>query len=200
MKAQLAISVAATILSLGCREGDTSAPTYRAAEQEVVRSLLDAEFTDTAEHTSPPEVVLRDHFVSQDSLSVEGAITSLRDSVPQLPRNVEERFRRIQGDTSALSPFAIARGAVFLFADSARRRIFAGFQRDTLGWTTFRREHPRANGVVSISRVALSNDGTWALLYAGRRSDYLAGRGFLYVLRKDGGVWRIIERAMLWVS
>jgi hypothetical protein len=38
------------------------------------------------------------------------------------------------------------------------------------------------------------------MVYVGEQGDWLSGAGYLYVLRKEGGIWRIRHQQMLWVS
>jgi hypothetical protein len=57
-------------------------------------------------------------------------------------------------------------------------------------WRVFRAAFPRAeSGLVTLARVGLSSDRTWAITYIDSQGDWLAGAGHLVVLHKVNGVW-----------
>lgn len=68
------------------------------------------------------------------------------------------------------------------------------------GWSGFRDRHPESAGFVTTSRAVLSSDGRYALVYVGHFAGELAGRGFLHLLVRDGGTWRVRTSALIWLS
>lgn len=54
--------------------------------------------------------------------------------------------------------------------------------------------------IVSVSRVGISHDGHWAMVYVGSQGDWLAGAGYLHVLYDDAGIWRVRYSHLLWIS
>lgn len=68
------------------------------------------------------------------------------------------------------------------------------------GWKAFQRRWPDANGYVTVSRVAFSDDGETALVSCSHVFGALGGAGTLVLLVHDGDGWRIAERIGLWVS
>ena len=58
----------------------------------------------------------------------------------------------------------------------------------------FRDAFPGANDVVSVSRVALSEDGRWAVMMASIECGMLCGRLYGYLLEKVSGAWTFTAR------
>ena len=66
-------------------------------------------------------------------------------------------------------------------------------------WTAFRKKHPRPQGIWMFSRVGISRDGQWAMMYVVSRSGNCED-GTVYVLRQEGDAW-VIDRLMpVWVA
>ncbi len=70
------------------------------------------------------------------------------------------------------------------------------------GWEDFYFDHPGAIGMVTISRPGISMEGTTAFLYLGHQSGIRAGGGYIRVLKKSNGVWRVLDEIFggYWVS
>jgi hypothetical protein len=155
-----------------------------------LRALLDSSY-------SAPELLLEEQFESVDDQELGLAAEWLADSLPDVPRDLVRDFSRVATDHSRIEPFALGRSTLHLLADSTQARFF-GLHKP--GWEGFRRAFPKGGGIVSVSRVGLSRDGHWAMVYTASQGDWLAGAGYLYVLYNDGGIWRERHRRMLWIS
>lgn len=68
------------------------------------------------------------------------------------------------------------------------------------GWPELRARHSNSAGFITASRVVLSSDRQQALVYIGHFVDGMAGRGFLHVLVRDGGTWRVRKSVQIWMS
>lgn len=69
------------------------------------------------------------------------------------------------------------------------------------GWDVFRAAYPEAGGFFMFGKVFYPvPGGDRALLYAAHASDWLAGGGFVYFLRKIDGVWRVEGKQTMWLS
>lgn len=68
------------------------------------------------------------------------------------------------------------------------------------GWSGLHDRHPNSAGFIAPSRAVVSSDGQHALIYVGHFADGLAGRGFLHVLVREGGTWRVQKSVPIWVS
>jgi len=82
-----------------------------------------------------------------------------------------------------------------LISDAARDHIFGQG-----GWKMFYQQYPNCRGIVDLSRVGFDKNKAQALLYVGNQWDYLAGEGFLVFLENKDGEWKIVDRAVIWVS
>ena len=78
----------------------------------------------------------------------------------------------------------------------------AGLPRSDPGayWTAFRERYPGYSGVIRLSGIGRSVDGSRAAVYVTYGCGGLCGAGHLVTLRNDGGSWRVVEARMLWVS
>ena len=156
----------------------------------MLRATLDSTYTAS-------ELMLTDHFESVDDQRIGYAAELLADSLPDVPRDLIRDFNRVATDESRIEPFELGRSRLHLLADSTLARFFGRYKP---GWEGFRRAFPRGGPIVSVSRVGLSRDGHWAMVYVGSQGDWLAGAGYFYFLSNEGGIWRERHRRMLWVS
>jgi hypothetical protein len=77
-----------------------------------------------------------------------------------------------------------------LLSRKEERSIFAeGADARRNGWKRFYERFPGSPGIITVSRVGFNRDRTMAMVYVGWQSDYLAGHGQLYVLKKQDGKW-----------
>lgn len=67
-------------------------------------------------------------------------------------------------------------------------------------WREFGRRYPRAAGLVSLSPVAYSADGTAAMLHVAFASNALIGHGEAIVLKFVAGAWYVVDHVGTWVS
>ena len=187
----------ALAFALACGSHRPSADERQQTELAVWRLVLDSSYGAGA----GDEVVVEERLRALTSSSLRFSERWARDSVPDLPPNVFDNFRRAMADTSAITAFAVHRGTMRMISSDSMRYYFPGDPRGEVpGWSAFRLAHPHARGIATLSRVGLSDDGMWALVYSGRQSDWLAGAGFLYVARRGQNGWAIVRRRLLWVS
>ncbi len=74
------------------------------------------------------------------------------------------------------------------------------FAQEGDGWERFYNTFPGAQGIMDISQAGFNPDFSRGLVYAGNQSNYLAGIGHLYFLKKTGGRWQIRNSVMVWIS
>jgi len=67
-------------------------------------------------------------------------------------------------------------------------------------WRNFWRTYPRAIGIMSLSRPAVSADGLHAVLYSGIACGDDCGMGLLLRLTLVEGRWTVVGRDIVWVS
>lgn len=143
------------------------------------------------------ELLLEDHYQSVDDQRIGYGAEWLADSLPAVPRDLIRDFNRVATDKSRIEPFELGRSKLHLLADSTLARFFGRYKP---GWEGFRRAFPNGGPIVSVSRVGLSHDGRWAMVYVGSQGDWLAGAGYFHVLYDDAGIWRVRYSKMLWIS
>jgi hypothetical protein len=71
------------------------------------------------------------------------------------------------------------------------------------GWEMFYDKHPDSPGIISLSRVGFSRDGSVAVIYMGNTKHWLAGHGSLRVFEKINGKWKENRHSPIgprWVS
>jgi hypothetical protein len=165
----------------------------------VLRAIIDSSYTRTLPDSmaGAPEALLDDHFDDVEGGRASDVAEWVADSIPDIPRELIRDFARVATDRSRIEPFALGRSRLRLLSDSTLARFFGRLKP---GWEGFRRAFPQGGGIVSVSRVGLTHDGRWAMVYVGSQGDWLAGAGFVYVLHHDGGIWRIRHRQLLWIS
>ena len=74
------------------------------------------------------------------------------------------------------------------------------FQKGHDGWEKFYKQHPKAAGYWDFSLSGHNSAGDEALVYVGHHCGWLCGTGHLYLLKKQDGNWKVINRLMLWIS
>jgi hypothetical protein len=67
-------------------------------------------------------------------------------------------------------------------------------------WGSLRAQFPDFVGVLEFASPAYSADGTVALLYFWTGCGDLCGSGYLYLLEKSGGHWKVVKTFSPWVS
>jgi len=70
------------------------------------------------------------------------------------------------------------------------------------GWTEFYKLYPNSRGIITLSRPGFSKDSTLAVIYMGEQSNFKAGYGRIYVLKKHDGKWVNTELSIgpRWIS
>jgi hypothetical protein len=195
----LVLSIYSSTVSWACSPALPSQD-YDRRELAVYEDLLASRYQTGGDSSQAAEILLSERFWRPETTYQAELMQLLRDSVPGLPESAITAFRSAQSDTSRIPMLSLRSQRVHLLSDSVMREYFPAKIDTSRGWKAFRRAFPHGGGIVSISRAGLSSDGRWALIYAGRQSDWLAGAGYYYVLRFDRGVWRVVYERMLWVS
>jgi hypothetical protein len=153
-----------------------------------------AEFTRL--HQAPPTFLVFDQtaivleqdlgFVSKD-LPKQLVDTLLYNSLPQSI-----------GNYSPPSPFQLSSvrtlGAVL-------KAVKPGLVRaHYYNWDLLHAQFPDAAGILEFSAPAYSPDGSAALVYFWTGCGSLCGRGYVYILEKSDGTWRVARTFSPWVS
>ena len=73
------------------------------------------------------------------------------------------------------------------------------FFRNGPEWKAFAKKHPQPQGVWMFSRIGVSGDGEWAMMYVVSQSGNCED-GTIYVLRQDANAWVIDRTIPVWVA
>jgi hypothetical protein len=68
------------------------------------------------------------------------------------------------------------------------------------GWRRFYREHPRSPGLITLSRVGFSLNGSKAFVYLGRESGTWSGDGHAYLLERSPSGWVVARSVQTWIE
>ena len=105
-------------------------------------------------------------------------------------------FKRRNEDSQSLRGTLTYYPGLVFWAREESNAVFT----DMNGWKKFYELHPNSGGILTLSAVGFSNDGTQALVYFARTCGSLCGEGSLYILNKVNGVWMIQRKQNAWVS
>jgi hypothetical protein len=106
-----------------------------------------------------------------------------------------ESFRRIRNASVQLDPESLSVPNATIVASADLDAIFR-----EKGWAAFRDRFGGAWGLIRLSRVGFSLDGTQALMSMSGSCGPLCGSGDYVLLRKIDGRWRVAARVMAWIS
>jgi predicted small lipoprotein YifL len=84
-----------------------------------------------------------------------------------------------------------------LLTEDNMRQIFNVNQN---GWDAFYADYPGAPGITTLSRVGFNDAMDQALVYIGTQSHWLAGAGYIVLLKKVNGAWVVDQKVMTWIS
>ncbi len=84
-----------------------------------------------------------------------------------------------------------------LLTEENMRQIFNVNQN---GWDVFYADYPGAPGITTLSRVGFNDAMDQALVYVGTQSHWLAGAGYIVLLKKVDGAWVVDQQVMTWIS
>jgi hypothetical protein len=68
------------------------------------------------------------------------------------------------------------------------------------GWKAFYKKYPGATGFTLLSRIGFDSAHDQALVYLGNSCGLLCGHGYLVVLRKHDGKWKVLKQGSIWAA
>lgn len=152
--------------------------------------------------------------VIDDTLSLKGIVFNddIRDVKTSLIRSnagrkkieeaIRDLFRKNSGDCK-ISAIGIP-SLKHVLISAAESNSFFGPEKpkEKDGWAMFYEKYPDSPGIIKLSRVGFSRDGSVAIVYMGNQSQWLAGSGGLVAFEKKDGQWRILHfnSGRRWVS
>jgi len=67
-------------------------------------------------------------------------------------------------------------------------------------WELLRAQFPEVAGIIEFASPVYSSDGTSALVYFWTGCGDLCGSGFVYVLEKASGTWKVVRTFSPWIA
>lgn len=67
-------------------------------------------------------------------------------------------------------------------------------------WKKFYEKYPSSSGIINFSNVGFNTDMSKALVYTGQGCGELCGAGYIVLLAKEQGVWKVKGKRPEWVS
>ncbi len=198
MPRKLPLFALLVLLLAGCGPRPTSSPPTPSAEQLQLeeQAVYAAVLNDTLNASM---VVLMDATatdpggVENTASTVEYASQNLRD----LDKTTIEDFK-VRNDKAYPLPPDMDLGIEYILLTQAQRNEMFGPNQS--GWETFYNNYPDAPGITDLSRVGFNAAFDQALVYVGTQSQYLAGAGYYYLLKKIDGTWTVDQKVMTWIS
>jgi len=119
--------------------------------------------------------------------------------MPQLSRDTIDDFHTRAKECRALARQLDIPVAYVLVGQKDLEPLFprGEFDRE---WGRFRAKYRESSGIVSFSNPGFNRDFTQAVVETGQRCGGLCGAGFLVLLTKDQGAWKVTTKIVTWVS
>lgn len=116
----------------------------------------------------------------------------------KLPSRLVASYRSRNATTYTLSANLDIEQDYTMLPQEEFERIF--LRRNGSVWAPFQESYPEAGGVIFFSRVAFDRKGEQALATFSYRCGDLCGAGGIYLLVKEGAVWKVEKELMAWQS
>jgi hypothetical protein len=131
--------------------------------------------------------------VENTTTVVEQALSQLTDVDPQTAASFQ-----VRNDAQySLSPDMKLEQEYVILTEDNMRQIFNVNQN---GWDVFYADYPGAPGMTTLSRVGFNDAMDQALVYVGTQSHWLAGAGYIVLMKKVNGTWTIDQQVTTWIS
>lgn len=84
--------------------------------------------------------------------------------------------------------------------DEQLKKDFAYKVDGYMNWELFSEKYPKTDSIYTFSRAGFSRDGNKALIFVTFWCFSACGEGNYYIMKKENGEWRIVDRLMTWIS
>lgn len=175
------------------KEGAPLAAAEREARKAEVRQLALERFAreDTA------QLVVFDHTLIA---TLEPRLQAfLGTALPALARSALDDFAKA-ASVSKPTPSTAFRLPVRRLSAQEETALFAPRDAGKDGWARYRERYDHASGIIRLSDVGLSVDGTTAVIAVDSQAHWLAGSGETWFLRKTAAGWEKLAVLRRWVS
>jgi hypothetical protein len=166
----------------------TNAPVPESANEEynVYSALLNSRFTDNR---------IKLIVIEEQTQASKTSVEDYAKNIPDLQQETIDDFYKANQQSHKLErqfnlPFNYT-----LISQAELKNIF-----DSGGWDNFYKKYPNSPGITSLSGVGFNAQKNQALVSIGTQSHYLAGAGYIVLLAKENGIWRVKQQVMTWIS
>ena len=152
----------------------------------------------------PEEAWANKRFVIEDSTatykeeSEETSRWGFRSNSKEAP--AKKTIHALTSKAAISCPLATRFGDPNSYQMVSRDEIESLFKKGQDGWDKCYKKYPNAGGFWEFSRPGLNDNGDEALMYVGHHCGWLCGTGHLFLVRKQGETWKVVNRLMLWIS
>jgi hypothetical protein len=175
----------------------TPAPTISAADMDTEEIAVYAALF-AAMYPDQP-LVLMDQTATGPG-GTGNTVSTLEYALGQMTGVAPETAASFQVRNEAAHPLdpEMALGIQFVLLSEINMRDIFNVNQD--GWAMFYSRYPNTPGMTSVSRVGFNDTLDQALVYVGTQSHWLAGAGYIVLMKKVDGVWTIDQQVMTWIS
>jgi hypothetical protein len=211
MQKRLIASLLSIVVGLiACNRGQKpTTPTREmsAAEYEVLTAWIDAKLSGKEQVGKVTKVAIfettncgDDHLLGDENghpIPWEKTAESLRKKDPALQQSALDAFRKVNAQEAFLRRSLHPSIDFELVTSAQLEPIFCkhcGF------WPAYYKQFPGSQGLLTLSGVGFSSDGTQAFFYFGNQCGELCGTGDYVIMEKRDGRWVIQKEINMWVS
>ena len=128
---------------------------------------------------------------------LEGIFQQVLHKLPELEKTTFNDFRAKNAQPHRLNTsFNLSVNYVLISKDEEDDLLY----RRADGWVAFYKKYPKAQGILTISRVGFNPEMNQALVYVGNQSGPKTGAGYYVLLARENGTWIIKKRYGAWLS
>lgn len=211
MQKRLIASLLSIVVGLiSCNRGQKpTTPTREmsAAEYEVLTAWIDAKLSGKEHVGKVTKLAIfettnsgDDHLFGDENghpIPWEKTAESLRKKDPALQQSALDAFRKVNAQEAFLRRSLHPSIDFELVTSAQLEPIFCkhcGF------WPAYYKQFPGSQGLLTLSGVGFSSDGTQAFFYFGNQCGGLCGTGDYVIMEKRDGRWVIQKEITMWVS
>jgi len=125
---------------------------------------------------------------------------SVREFLKELIPETIEDFQAKNKETAQLKKKFPTNINYTLIKIDELKEFFAYEFDGEMDWEAFYKKYPKSGGLYTFSRVGFSQNGQQALLFVTNWCRSLCGEGNYYLLKKENGEWKVINKHMVWIS
>jgi len=161
---------------------------------ETIREVLLKDHDDTA------RVILRERTSDgypPGMASMKAAEGDEKDLLQSISTQTRDDFDTQNKIPCTLGPQIQPVGKIQLLTSREERANYLG---RSGSWNAFYKKYPGATGFTILSKIGFNSTHDQALVYLGNSCGLLCGNGYLVVLDKHKGKWKVVKQGRIWVA